>query len=61
MPERYFIGVDNSSHRYYVPVDRRKEFEAWSELDEEDESGWDAPEYATLIDGEFTFTDPRCE
>lgn len=61
MSERYFIGSDNSGHEYYVPVSRMDEFRRWSELPEDDEDGWDAPEWATRIDGSFTFTDPRCE
>lgn len=59
--ERYFISADNSGHKYYVPVSMRGEFQAWAELPEDSEAGWEAPEYAHRIDGEFTFTDPRCE
>ena len=61
MPERYFIGCDNSGHEYYVPVRFRDEFNAWSSLPEDDEDGWEAPAFAMRIDGHFTFTDPRCE
>lgn len=61
MTERYFIGSDNSGHEYFVPVSRREEFDNWSQLPEDDEVGWETPEYATRIDGRFTFTDPRCE
>ena len=59
--ERYFVGSDNSGHEYYVPISKRGEFQAWAELPEDDEAGWEAPEYAKRIDGRFTFTDPRCE
>ena len=61
MTERYFIGSDNSGHEYFVPVSRREEFDEWAQLPEDDEAGWETPEYATRIDGRFTFTDPRCE
>ena len=61
LSERYFIGGDNSGHEYYVPVSREDEFREWAELPEEDERGWDAPEWATRIDGTFTFVNPRCE
>lgn len=59
--ERYFIGYDNSSHKYYVPVEKREEFDVWSELPEDDERGWEQPDYAVRIDGRFTFTNPRCD
>lgn len=61
MTERYFVGSDNSGHEYFVPVARREEFDEWAQLPEDDEAGWETPEYATRIDGRFTFTDPRCE
>lgn len=61
MQERYFIGGDNSGHEYFVPVSRKEDFYAWAELDPDDEAGWETPDYATRIDGRFTFTDPRCE
>jgi hypothetical protein len=59
--ERYFVGSDNSGHEYYVPISKRDDFQAWAELPEDDEAGWEVPEYAKRIDGRFTFTDPRCE
>lgn len=59
--QRYFIGVDNSGHEYAVPIAKEQEWETWSNLPEDDEAGWEAPEYAKRIDGRFTFADPRCE
>lgn len=61
MSERYFIGVDNSGHQYAVPVAKENEWQAWCDLPEDDEAGWEPPEYAIRIDGRFTFTDPRCD
>ncbi len=58
---RYFIGHDNSGHRYYVPVERQAEWWKWTEIPEDDEAGWIEPDYAVKIEGGFTFTDPRCE
>lgn len=58
---RYRTGSDNSGHRYFYPVDNQRQFQAWTELDEDDERGWVTPSYAIRIDGTFTFTDPRCE
>lgn len=56
---RFFLGTDNSSHVYVVPVARRAEWECWSNLPEDDEASWSPPEWATRIDGahSITFTD----
>lgn len=54
-PARYFLGADDSGHRYAVPVERRGEFYSWVENPDAD----DAPTWARRIDGRFTFTDPQ--
>ena len=59
--ERYFIGHDDSGHQYFVPMSRHDDWIKWSSLPEDDETGWNVPDYATRIDGRFTFTDPKCE
>lgn len=60
--ERFFKAVDNSSHHYIVPLAKRAEWIAWRDLPEDDENGWDAPEWAVRIDGgTLTFTDPKIE
>jgi hypothetical protein len=51
MQERYFIGTDCSGHRYIVPLSRREEWDAWSDIPEDDERSWDEPEYAERIEG----------
>jgi hypothetical protein len=56
---RYFIGGDNSGHEYAVPVAKRDDWNKWVELPEDDEDGWETPDYAFRIEGDFTFTDPR--
>ena len=61
MSARYFLTVDNSSHWYIVPVERREEWNDWREIPETDERAWFAPDYATAVDGapgRVTFTDP---
>ena len=58
--ERYFIGRDESGHKYVVPVLRKIEFDAWNESDSESE-GFDPGlfnEYR-LDGGLLTFTDPK--
>jgi hypothetical protein len=61
-PERFFVGTDCSSHRYIVPWARKAEWDAWTEIDEDDERAWDVPDYATFLDGgTLTFTDWRIE
>lgn len=59
---RYFLDQDNSCHWYIVPVANRAEWEAWCELDEDDEASWTPPAFATPINGSptrVTFTDPE--
>ena len=49
--KRYFIGRDNSGHRYLVDAERQADWLAWSSLPEDDEAGWDQPSYARRLDG----------
>lgn len=58
---RYFIGFDNSGHRYLVQADCRHDWDIWCELPEDDEASWEVPEHieAMRIDGSFvTFCEP---
>jgi len=58
--DRYFLSKDNSGHWYLVQADKRKKWEAWCDLDEDDERSWEAPEFARRIDGHpslVTFSD----
>lgn len=59
--ERFFLGRDQSSHWYLVPVVNKLEWEAWTDLPEDDECSWESPEFAKMIDGPYslTFTDPQ--
>lgn len=64
MSVRYFIGCDNSSHRYVVPVAMRAEWEEWANLPEEDERSWEAPGWANRVPGSLallTFAEPEVE
>ncbi len=60
--KRYFLSQDNSSHWYIVDASKRSEWEAWREIDEDDERSWEAPEFADRLDGDpgrVEFTDPE--
>lgn len=62
--KRYFIGSDNSGHKYVVELAHRDEWVAWSELPEDDESGWETPDYAHRLNMSLSFlsfTDPKEE
>jgi hypothetical protein len=50
----YFLDQDCSTHWYVVPEARRVEWDAWCALDEDDEDAWEAPEYATRLNGSPT-------
>ena len=43
---QYFLSQDQSSHWYVVPISRKDEWNDWVDLDEDDEAGWEVPEYA---------------
>ncbi len=43
---RFFLGRDESSHWYLVPVERKEEWDAWTELSEDDEESWDERSFA---------------
>lgn len=61
---RYFIGSDNSGHKYVVPAEQHEAWSEWANLPEDDERAWEAPEYATRIPGALsllTFSDPVVE
>lgn len=58
---RYFIGHDQSSHRYLVPYAARRDWKEWCELPDDDERAWEVPEHieAIRIDGAFVhFVEP---
>jgi len=63
--QRYFIKSDDSSHKYFIPVDQEEEFEAWvASFDDPygELTPYTGPDFdANRIDGTFTFTDPRCD
>jgi hypothetical protein len=51
MGEWFFLDRDNSSHWYLVPTPKREEWVRWTNLPEDDERSWDAPEFAKRLDG----------
>ena len=56
--QRYGIAGDDSGHTVAIPIERMADW--WDWIDEE---GWDNdepnPDYAIIVDGNFTFTDPQ--
>jgi len=49
--KKYFLSTDNSGHWYIVDADHREEWEEWCELDDNDERGWEAPDFAYSVGG----------
>lgn len=45
------LACDNDSHWYVIPVDKSADWNAWTELDQDDEAAWEAPEYAVALHG----------
>lgn len=58
MSDRYMLVSDNSGHTYTIPISKRDNWDDFMSLDEDDPKSWDVPEYAVIIDGDFTFCDP---
>lgn len=60
--ERYFLSVDNDCHWYVIPESRRKEWDAWRDIDEDDEASWNVPDWALAVGGSptlVTFENPK--
>lgn len=49
--EEYIAVKDNDTHRYQIPSSRKKDWEEFCEIPEDDERSWDVPEWAERIDG----------
>lgn len=47
----YFLDQDSSCHWYIIPVDKREEWNEWSNINEDDPRAWDAPEWAKMLGG----------
>jgi hypothetical protein len=56
---RFTIASDNSGHDYFIPVDRQEDWDAWMIIPDGDPGCDEVPDWATRIDGTFTFTDPK--
>lgn len=49
--EYYFIDSDDDGHNVIIPMSKEKEWNEWSELDNDDERKWDSPDFAIHFDG----------
>lgn len=62
MAQRFYLDTDNSSHWYIIPMARRKDWERFLELPEDDEASWTVPTYAREVGGSptlVTFEAPK--
>ncbi|MGO8211808.1 hypothetical protein ACC782_33550 [Rhizobium ruizarguesonis] len=60
--ERFYLTTDNDSHWYVVPVAHKEEWDAWCEIDSDDERAWTPPEFARAVGGApclVTFSNPE--
>lgn len=51
LPEASYLTTDNDSHWYVVPVAKRAEWDAWLEIDPDDERAWEPPSFARPVGG----------
>lgn len=62
MTDRYILSQDNDSHWFVVPVARQQEWDAWLEIDSDDERAWEVPDFAKAVGGApclVTFANPE--
>lgn len=58
--ERWTLVSDESGHRYVIPIARKIEFDAWSQMDTESEDfNCDLFNEFRIDGGLLTFADPR--
>jgi hypothetical protein len=46
-----FLASDDDGHWFVVPEAKRKEWDAFRAIPADDERSWEAPDFATPIDG----------
>lgn len=49
--EGYYLSQDNDTHWYVIPVEYEDEWRDFLDLDSDDPSSWDTPEWAEAIGG----------
>ena len=52
--ERYLMTTDNDSHWYIIPYAKRGEWQKWLDLDQDDPTAWETPDFAEEIGGSPT-------
>lgn len=52
--EEFYLSQDNDGHWFVVPVEKEADWEQWLELDEDDETSWNTPEWVEMIGGSYT-------
>lgn len=48
---KYILTQDNSSHWYVIPFDKRKEWNDWLNIPEDNEDSWEVPDFADMVGG----------
>ena len=51
MPGYWFLDSDHDGHWYLVLAAEREAWNAWLNLDTDDEAGWEVPSFASRING----------
>lgn len=48
---KVFLDQDQDCHWYMVQADKRKEWDDWVNMNQDDPAAWDAPEFAKPLGG----------
>lgn len=49
--KKYSLTRDNDCHWYLIPVENQDDWEAWLDIDSDDEASWNVPDFAEAVDG----------
>lgn len=47
----YFLDQDGDGHWYIIPSNRRDDWLTWLETSEDEEMGWEEPDYVVRLGG----------
>lgn len=51
----FFVDQDNDCHWYLIESSKRKEWEKWKDIPDDNPESWDVPEFAKSINSPYQF------
>lgn len=50
----FFVDQDNDCHWYLIESNKRKEWENWKDIPDDNPESWDVPEFAKSINSPYS-------